>query len=86
MDLLAGRRGVIVGIANERSLAYSIAQAASSAGAELIVTYQNERLQPTVARLAAGLRVAAVLPCDVTVGAQVDALMAAVKGRFGALD
>ena len=53
MALLSGRKGLIVGIANERSLAYAIARAAQSEGAQLALTYQNDRLQPRVAAAAA---------------------------------
>ena len=64
--LLDGKRGLILGIANKRSIAWGIAQAAHREGARLAVTYQGERLEENVRELAAQLRDPLVLPCDVT--------------------
>ncbi len=84
--LLEGRHGLVLGIANKRSLAWGIAQAAHRAGARLAVTYQGERLQENVTELAAQLRDPLVLPCDVTKDEDVAALAEKVKEGFGSLD
>jgi enoyl-[acyl-carrier protein] reductase I len=84
--LLEGRHGLVLGIANKRSLAWGIAQAAHRAGARLAVTYQGERLHENVTELAAQLRDPLVLPCDVTKDEDVAALAEKVKEGFGSLD
>jgi enoyl-[acyl-carrier protein] reductase I len=84
--LLEGKRGLVLGIANKRSIAWAIAQAAHREGARLAVTYQGERLGENVRELAAGLRDPLVLPCDVTRDEELAALAAAVKEGFGSLD
>lgn len=81
-QLLSGKRGLIVGIANEWSLAWGIAHAAHAAGAELVITSPNDRMDERVAPLAAQLGVTNVLRCDV----QSDADMAAVAAQAGQLD
>jgi len=86
MDLLAGKRGVVFGIANHRSIAYAIAQSLAGAGARLAVTYQNDRLETGVRKLAADLPEALVLPCDLMVDEQIDALYREVGSQFGRLD
>ncbi len=84
---LSGKKGLILGVANKRSLAWSIAQRASAAGAELVLTYQGERLEENVRDLAATLaRESLILPCDVGADDQIDALFAAITERFGHLD
>ena len=85
-ELLAGRRGLVVGVANERSLAYGIARAARQHGAEVVLTHQNERLREPVSKIATELGAAAVLPCDVAEDAQIAALMTDLQGRWGRLD
>ena len=85
MALLSGRKGLIVGIANARSLAYAIARAAQSEGAELALTYQNDRLKPRVEAAAAEFGDAMILPCDVNVDGQVEALADGLK-PLGHLD
>jgi enoyl-[acyl-carrier protein] reductase I len=84
--LLDGKLGLVLGIANKRSLAWGIAQAVSREGARLAVTYQGERLEENVRELAAGLRDPLILPCDVSRDEDLDALMAALHKGFGALD
>jgi enoyl-[acyl-carrier protein] reductase I len=86
MSELTGKHGLIVGIANKRSIAWAIARAASAAGARLAVTYQGERLEENVRELATELADPLVLPCDVTVDAQIADVMASVAGEFGGLD
>lgn len=83
---MQGRRGVVVGIANERSLAYGIAKWAAAAGAELIFTYQNERLCERVTAIAKELGAVQVLPCDVGDTQQIAAVADTVTQRWGALD
>jgi enoyl-[acyl-carrier protein] reductase I len=83
---LAGRVGLVVGIANKRSLSWAIADAAAASGASLAVTYQGERLEENVRELSAGLADPLILPCDVTCDDQLDALIAGVDARFGRLD
>jgi enoyl-[acyl-carrier protein] reductase I len=82
----AGKVGLVVGVANKRSLSWAIAQAAAAQGAQLIVTYQGERLEENVRELAEGLTDPLLLPCDVTNEAQMDAVFAAIDARFGGLD
>jgi enoyl-[acyl-carrier protein] reductase I len=86
MSELAGTHGLIVGIANKRSIAWAIAQAVSAAGARLAITYQGERLGENVRELAEALPNPLILPCDVTDDAQMDQVFAAVEKEFGALD
>ena len=84
--LLEGRRGLIVGVANERSIAWGIARRARAAGAELAFTYQGEALLKRVTPLAAEVGSDLVVPMDATDDAQIDAALAAVASRFGRLD
>jgi enoyl-[acyl-carrier protein] reductase I len=84
--LLEGRHGLVLGVANKRSLAWGIAQAAHRAGARLALTYQGERLQENVTELAAQLRDPLVLPCDVTKDEDLAALADKVRAEFGSLD
>jgi len=84
--LLEGKTGLILGIANKRSLAWGIAQSVSRAGARLAVTYQGERLEENVRELAAGLDRPVILPCDVSKDEDLEALAASVKSELGGLD
>ena len=84
--LLQGKTALIVGVANKRSIAWSIAEAFHREGARLAFNYQGERLKENVEGLAAGIPDSLVVPCDVTRDAEVDALFAQVKERFGRLD
>ena len=84
--LLEGKKGLIVGIANRRSLAWGIAQSVSREGARLAVTYQGERLERNVRELAKGLENPLILPCDVTRDEEMDELAEAIKNEFGRLD
>jgi enoyl-[acyl-carrier protein] reductase I len=84
--LLEGKHGLVLGIANKRSIAWGIAQAAERAGARLAVTYQGERLLENVQELAKELHDPLVLPCDVTRDEDLARLAAAVKQEFGSLD
>jgi enoyl-[acyl-carrier protein] reductase I len=86
MSQLEGKTGLIVGVANKRSIAWAIAQAASAAGARLAVTYQGERLEENVRELAANLRDPLILPCDVADDGQIAAVFEAIDREFGGLD
>jgi len=85
-QLMAGKRGLIMGLANDRSIAWGIAQACADAGAELAFSYQGDALKKRVDPLAAQLGSDIVLPCDVGDEASVDALFEALKTRWGTLD
>ena len=84
--LMTGKRGLIMGVANDRSIAWGIAKAARDAGAELAFTYQGEALQKRVAPLAQSVGAKLVLPCDVTDDASLDATFEAIKKEWGNLD
>ena len=84
--LLQGKVGLILGIANKRSIAWGIAQSVAREGARLAVTYQGERLKENVDELSATVKDPVVLPCDVTRDEDLDALAESVKAAFGGLD
>ena len=84
--LMAGKRGLIMGVANDRSIAWGIAKAVHDAGAEVAFTYQGEALQKRVKPLAESLGSSLVVPCDVTDDASLDATFDAVKKAWGTLD
>jgi enoyl-[acyl-carrier protein] reductase I len=86
MSSLSNKTGLIVGVANKRSIAWAIAQAASTAGARVALTYQGERLEENVRELAAALTDPLVLPCDVTEDAQIARVFEEVDRSFGGLD
>jgi enoyl-[acyl-carrier protein] reductase I len=86
MSDLSGQFGVVVGIANRRSIAWAIAQAASQAGARLALTYQDDRLRENVEELAALTRDPLVLPCDVSHDQALDELFETIDREFGGLD
>jgi enoyl-[acyl-carrier protein] reductase I len=85
-ELMAGRRGLIMGVANEKSIAWAIAQACAAEGAELAFTYQGEALGRRVQPLAASVGSDIVLPCDVTDEPSLDAVFETLAGRWGRLD
>jgi enoyl-[acyl-carrier protein] reductase I len=84
--LLEGKKGLIVGVANRRSLAWGIAQSVSREGARLAVTYQGERLERNVRELAKDLDNPLILPCDVTRDEEMDELAESIKRELGRLD
>jgi enoyl-[acyl-carrier protein] reductase I len=84
--LMRGRRGLVMGVANDHSIAYGIAQAVAAQGAELALTYQGEALGRRVKPLAAALGATQVLPCDVEDLASVDAVFATLAAQWGGLD
>ncbi len=84
--LLQGRRGLIMGVANERSLAWGIAAACAAQGAQLAFTFQGEALERRVRPLAASVGSDLVMPCDVTDDATVDAAFATLRKAWDGLD
>ncbi len=84
--LMAGKRGLIMGVANDKSIAWAIAAAASEQGAELAFTYQGDALKKRVEPLAASVGSEIVLPCDVTDTPSIDAVFAEIGRRWGRLD
>jgi enoyl-[acyl-carrier protein] reductase I len=84
--VLAGRKALIVGVANDRSIAWGCAQAMRKAGAEIAMTYANDRAKPHVEPLAQQLGAEIFLPLEVRDPAQLDALFDAIGKRWGRLD
>jgi enoyl-[acyl-carrier protein] reductase I len=84
--LMAGKRGLVMGVANDRSIAWGIAQACAAQGAELAFSYQGEALEKRVKPLAASVGSDLVLPCDVADDSSMDALFEALAARWGKLD
>jgi enoyl-[acyl-carrier protein] reductase I len=85
-DLMKGKRGLIIGIANDHSIAWGIARTLAAQGAEMAFTYQGEALGKRVRPLAEQLGVEQVLPCDVEALASVDSVFSALKKAWGGLD
>jgi enoyl-[acyl-carrier protein] reductase I len=86
MSLLAGKLGIVFGVANKRSIAWAIAQAWHGAGARLAFTYQGERLRENVEELASAFGAdTLILPCDVTRDDEIAGVFKAVGGKFGKL-
>ncbi len=85
-NLMAGKRGLIMGLANDKSIAWGIAKQLSDAGAELAFSYQGEALKKRVNPLAAQLGSDIVLPCDVGDEESIDALFAGLSERWDNLD
>ena len=85
-DLMKRKRGLIMGVANDHSIAWGIAKTLHAQGADLAFTYQGEALGKRVKPLAQSLGVDTVLPCDVEDLASVDSVFAALKAKWGHLD
>ncbi len=86
MSSLSGKKGLVVGIANEHSLAYGCARHFRAAGADLAITYLNAKAEPHVRPLAEGLGSEIVAPCDVTVPGQLEAVYEQIAREWGRLD
>jgi len=86
MNILAGKRALIVGVANDKSLAWSIAQALAAEGAELALTYQGEILEKRVRPLAAQIEASVIGELDVTNDAQIDSVFSKLKEKWNGLD
>jgi enoyl-[acyl-carrier protein] reductase I len=84
--LMQGKKGLVMGVANERSIAWGIADLLHRHGAELAFTYQGETLEKRVRPLAEGTGSSLVLPCDVDDEASMDAVFAAIEKEWGTLD
>ena len=84
--IMAGKRGLIMGVANERSIAWGIASAAAAQGAELAFTYQGDALRKRVEPLAASVNSDMVMECDVTDDASMDAVFAEIEAKWGKID
>lgn len=86
MALLEGKTGLVFGVANKRSIAWAIAQALAREGMRLAFTYQGDRLKESVEELAATIPGSLILPCDVTIDGEIDAVFKSVGEQFGRLD
>src|SRR5262245_52698099 len=86
MTSFQGKKILILGVANERSIAWAAAQSLSKEGATLCFTYANEAIERRVRPLAAELGSEVVLPCDVQSDAEIDNLFHELKGRWGTID
>ena len=84
--IMAGKRGLIMGVANDRSIAWGIAAAAAAQGAELAFTYQGDALRKRVEPLAASVNSDLVMECDVTDDASMDAVFAELETKWGKID
>lgn len=84
--LLEGKKGLIAGVANKHSIAWTIAQSAAREGAQIAFNYQNERLRDNVEELASQLAGSKIYPCDVTVDDEITALVQGLEADFGQLD
>lgn len=84
--LMAGKRGLIMGVANNRSIAWGIAKACAAQGAEIALTYQGDALKKRVEPLAAELGAKSVLHCDVTDAASIDSVFTSLEKSWGSLD
>jgi enoyl-[acyl-carrier protein] reductase I len=85
-EIMAGRRGLIMGVANDHSIAWGIADTLHAAGAELAFTYQSDAIARRVKPLAASVGSDFVLPCDVTDTESLDNVFAAIKEKWSGLD
>ncbi|MBF9053158.1 enoyl-ACP reductase FabI [Rhodobacterales bacterium LSUCC1028] len=86
MGIMTGKRGLIMGLANDKSIAWGIAKALAEHGADLAFSYQGEQLLKRVQPLAAELGSDLVLPCDVTDNDSLDAVFESLKDKWGSLD
>ncbi len=85
-DLMRGKRGVVMGVANNNSIAWGIAAQLAAQGAEMAFTYQGEALERRVRPLAESIGVKLLIPADVSDEASMEAAFAAVKAEFGTID
>ncbi len=84
--LMQGKRGLVMGVANDRSIAWGIARAAHNQGAELAFTYQGDALKKRVGPLAESVGSEIILPCDVTDLSSIDAVFDTLKEKWGSID
>jgi enoyl-[acyl-carrier protein] reductase I len=86
MDILKGKRGVIFGVANDRSIAWAIAEALHAEGADLAFTYAGEVLEKRVRPLAEGIGAKIILPCDVTKDEEIERVFDTLRREWGGLE
>ena len=86
MGFLNGKRALVTGLASNRSIAWGIAQAMDREGAELALTYQNEKLKPRVEKFSQSLGSTVVLPCDVATDSEINSLFNELSKHWDALD
>jgi len=86
MGLLTGKRALIMGLANDNSIAWGISKAFHAEGAELAFTYVGEALERRVRPLATSLGATVILPCDVASDSDIEQLMANIKEAWGSID
>lgn len=86
MGLMSGKRGVIFGVANDKSIAWGVAQQLHEAGAELAFTYLNEALEKRVRPLAESLDSKIILPCDVGTDEEIEAVFKELEKQWGTID
>ncbi|MUG46557.1 enoyl-ACP reductase FabI [Paenibacillus woosongensis] len=84
-DLLAGKNIIVMGVANDRSIAWAIAQSLAAQGARLAFTYESERVEGRVRKLAETIPNSLILPCNVTVDEEIDRLAETLKSEIGVL-
>ncbi|MCF8533534.1 MAG: enoyl-ACP reductase FabI [Reyranella sp.] len=85
-QLMAGKKGLVMGVANERSIAWGIAKACHDQGAKVAFTFQGEALEKRVRPLAGSIGSELIMPCDVTDAASIDATFAEIEKKWGGLD
>jgi enoyl-[acyl-carrier protein] reductase I len=85
-QLMAGKKGLVMGVANERSIAWGIAKACHQQGAEVALTFQGDATEKRVRPLANSIGAKIIVPCDVTNAASIDATFAEIEKQWGALD
>ncbi len=85
-DLMKGKRGVVMGVANDRSIAWGIAQQLAAQGAEIAFTYQGENLERRVRPLIESIGMDTMIPADVTDDASMDAAFAQIRAKWGRID
>jgi enoyl-[acyl-carrier protein] reductase I len=84
--IMEGKKGLVIGVANNRSIAYGIAKACKNQGAEIILTYQNDKMKKRVEKVATELEVKNVYPLDVTKSEEIEALKEAIEKTYGKID
>ena len=85
-QLMAGKKGLVMGVANERSIAWGIAKACHEQGAKVAFTFQGEALEKRVRPLANSIGAEIIEPCDVTNAASIDATFAEIEKKWGGID
>ena len=84
--MMAGKKGLVMGVANERSIAWGIAKACHEQGAKVAFTFQGEALEKRVRPLANSIGAEIIVPCDVTNAASIDATFSELEKKWGGID